>query len=184
MLASLPALAGTVASACQPLAPGWCRIQNAECRMGIMALSTRLPGRKNSLRIRNPFAPRRPGGSVVRPGHKVFGPQTRPGMMATGHPGNPPARSSPSGAGRAPRFQKTVNPEWHLVKAKAGALERFLGSRRVSAAAPTRLLKSRVFSSCPAARLFLPSRTRPSLMSQRFGDLIAHPGCRSTSYEG
>jgi hypothetical protein len=51
-----------------------------------------------------------------------------------------------------------------LIKgpARAGPLERFLGSRCVSAAAPTQLLKSLVSSPCPAARLFIPSRTRPS----------------------
>ena len=51
--------------------------------------------------------------------------------------------------------------------AKPEALERLLGSRCVSAAAPTKLLKGRMCSPCPDARLVLPSRTGPSREPRR-----------------
>ena len=57
-----------------------------------------------------------------------------------------------------------------------------MGSRCVSAAAPAKLLRSRVFPPGPAARLFLPSRARPSREPHR--SLAVVPSIRNRGYYG
>ena len=82
----------------------------------------------------------------------------RPPAASPGMPTSIPWEQEPSarGNGSATGMAPDKSP------AKAGVLERFWGSRCVSAAVPTKPLRNRGFSPGPGARLFLPSRTRPS----------------------